>query len=89
MIPKFQSLGFLFYLQNKAAILRICYLAYIEEHWTTNENIIDLSILKEHVILETNKGPILPQKQAVYFPPIYGNPIDLHSEFPGKCLSVV
>ena len=79
----------MFYPQEKAAHLLICYVAYIEEHWMSNENIIDLNILKEHVILWTNKGAVQPQKQAVYFPFMYGNPIDLHREFPGEYLTAV
>ena len=74
-------------MQNKSKKLLVQYLQYVKDHAGQRGSGVNemevVSLLKDVVVLVTNKGSQLVSESSVHFSPEYGNQPNIVEMFPG------
>ena len=69
--------------QTKSEALLIACVSYLRQQIAMDAELFQLSDLKEHLVILTNKGMKQPTKENVYLTKDYGNEIALKETYPG------
>ena len=71
-------------LQTKSKEVLRSYLVYILEQRLSDPSVCDISELRSCVQILTNKGPVNPTNNSIYFTKKFGNTIDLARQLSSK-----
>ena len=71
-------------LQTKSKQVLRSYLVYILEQRLSDPAVCDINELRSCVQILTNKGPVNPTNNSIYFTKKFGNTIDLARQLPSK-----
>ena len=71
-------------LQTKSKEVLRSYLVYILEQRLSDPSVCDINELRSCVQILTNKGPVNPTNNSIYFTKTFGNTIDLARQLSSK-----